>query len=169
MLPKDGRYGRFKDMNLKENFLEYPLVIKKVYNYVTISIPDLGISRKIPLPLTPQEQVSSSLFEKNSVFKMMFLKEIEEVYTEAERHLAQKKWKPAPSTIKNQLTPNIKSYSLPEFRKLISCHYNLSENTLRREIERGRIIAHKTEGGHRRIPHSEFVRYLETLTKAKDL
>ena len=152
-------------MNSKTDFLNYPLVIKRVYDYLTVSVPDLGIAAKIPLPkeISASNSVTEFLLEESGNFRKNLLKTIFDAYTEAEKHVQTKKWQPNPSSIKNQLKLREKDYSLPEFKKKICEHMNISENTLRREIHKGRIIAFITDGGHRRIPESEVSRYLELV------
>ncbi len=156
-------------MNSKTDFLNYPLVIKRVYDYVTVSVPDLGISAKVPLPreVGTSESVAEFLFEESGNFRKCLLKAIFDAYVEAEKHVQTKKWQPNPSSIRNQLKTQEKDYSLPEFKKKICEHMNVSENTLRREIQKGRIIAFITEGGHRRIPESEVSRYLELVKSSQ--
>lgn len=152
-------------MNSNTDFLNYPLVIKRVYDYLTVSVPDLGIAAKIPLPkeVGASDSVTEFLLEESGNFRKILLKAIFEAYTDAEKHVQTKKWQPNPSSIRNQLKTREKDYSLPEFKKKICEHMNISENTLRREIQKGRIIAYITDGGHRRIPESEVSRYLELV------
>ncbi len=156
-------------MNSNTDFLNYPLVVKKVYDYVTVSVPDLGIAAKFPLPkeAAASGSVTKFLLEESADFRNGLLKAIFEAYAEAEKHVQTKKWQPNPSSIKNQLKLREKDYSLPEFKKKICEHMNVSENTLRREIQKGRIIAYITEGGHRRIPESEVSRYLELVKSSQ--
>lgn len=156
-------------MNSNADFLNYPLVIKRVCNYLTVSVPDLGIAAKVPLPkeVFATDSVTEFLLEESGNFRKMLLKAIFEAYTDAEKHMQTKKWQPNPSSIRNQLKLQEKDYSLPEFRKKVCEHMNISENTLRREIQKGRIIAYITDGGHRRIPESEVSRYLELVKSSQ--
>lgn len=156
-------------MNSNADFLNYPLVIKRVYDYVTVSVPDLGISAKVPLPkaATASGTVTEFLWEESGTFRKSLLKAIFDAFMEAEKHVQTKKWQPNPSSIRNQLKTQEKDYSLPEFKKKICEHMNISENTLRREIQKGRIIAYITDGGHRRIPESEVSRYLELVKSSQ--
>ncbi len=156
-------------MNSNTDFLNYPLVIKRVYDYLTVSVPDLGIAAKVLLPkeVSATDSVTEFLLEESGDFRKMLLKAIFDAYAEAEKHMQTKKWQPNPSSIRNQLKLREKDYSLPEFAKKICEHMNISENTLRREIQKGRIIAYITEGGHRRIPESEVSRYLELVKSSQ--
>ena len=142
--------------NLTTSF-DYPIVFKHIHGYLTISIPDLGISEKIKFS---KKHFNSAVFNEN---KIEILVAFLEVLKLGENHLKTKKWIPEPSQIKSQLKKAEKDYSLPEFRVALSPYLNLSENTLRREIQRGRLICYTTEGGHRRIPHSELGRYIQDL------
>lgn len=164
-----GSFGRYSHMNSNTDFLNYPLVIKRVYDYVTVSVPDLGIAAKVPLPkeVSASASVTEFLLEESGNFRKLLLQAIFEAYAEAEKHMKTKKWQPYPSSIRNQLKTKEKDYSLPEFKKKIGEHMNISENTLRREIKKGRIIAYITEGGHRRIPESEVSRYLELVKSSQ--
>lgn len=164
-----GSFGRYSHMNSHTDFLNYPVVIKRVYDYVTVSVPDLGISAKVPLPkeISASAEVTEFLFLESGNFRKMLLKAIFDAYADAEKHMKTKKWQPNPSSIRNQLKAREKDYSLPEFKKKICEHMNISENTLRREIQKGRIIAYITAGGHRRIPESEVSRYLELVKSSQ--
>ncbi|MFN3454410.1 MAG: helix-turn-helix domain-containing protein [Pseudobdellovibrio sp.] len=140
--------------NLTTTF-DYPIVIKHIHGFLTISVPDLGISEKIPIDKNFHEEKK---LEQNKEHIWKFLSDIIKV---ADSHRKTKKWVPNPSQIKAQLKKAEKDYSLPEFQKALSSHISISENTIRREIQRGKIICYTTEGGHRRIPESELQRYLK--------
>jgi len=143
-------------MENKLTYFDYPIVLKHVHGFLTFSVPDLGISEKIPIN---QDFYKSSQIEKHKdkIWQMLV-----DVLQESEKHIVQKKWVPDASQIKTSIKKAEKDYSLPEFRKILSQHITVSENTLRRAIEKGQIICLKTDGGHRRIPESEVDRYLKT-------
>jgi len=143
-------------MENKLTYFDYPIVLKHVHGFLTFSVPDLGISEKFPIN---QDFYKSSQIEKHKdkIWQMLV-----DVLQESEKHIVQKKWVPDASQIKTSIKKAEKDYSLPEFRKILSQHITVSENTLRRAIEKGQIICLKTDGGHRRIPESEVDRYLKT-------
>lgn len=137
--------------------IDYPIVIKRVGVYLTISVPDLGISEKISLD--PNTHACDSL---------PFLNQFKSVISEAQKHIAQKSWQPKSSSIREVLHAPAGDLTLPEFCKLLKEKMKISENTIRREIERGTIISNFTSGGHRRIPVSEINRYLNSCSPARD-
>lgn len=143
----------------------YPIVLKYIHGFLTISVPDLGIDAKLPMPYD-FHQTQKLAQNKDVIWQLLC-----QVVEESKNHLAQKKWKPDASQIKTQLVSPEKDYSLPEFCRELAKYITISENTLRREISKGKIICYTTDGGHRRIPASEVQRYIknsknETLTPA---
>lgn len=152
-------------MENKVTTFDYPIILKHVHGFLTFSIPDLGISEKIPID---RNFYQATQIEKH---KEQIWQILVNVLQESEKHIIYKKWIPDASQIKASIRKPEKDYSLPEFRKILSQHITVSENTLRRAIEKGLIICLKTEGGHRRIPESEIDRYLKSVEKinTKDL
>lgn len=146
------------DLNI--NF-EYPLVIKALHGYLTISVPDLGLFEKI--------KISSDFYQNISKAenKLLLLELLTKTIQDTQKHVSEKKWKPEASSIKSQLKKTEKDFSLPEFQKELSKYVSVSENTLRREINKGHIICLSTTGGHRRIPESEIMRYVHYLNNKK--
>lgn len=151
------------------DFLNYPIVIKRIYDYITFSAPDLGIHEKLLIPerLLHSGFTSEVQIFADADFNHQWQETLQLVYLQIRKHLLHKKWKPDPSQVKSPLKKAEKDYSLPEFQKKLSEFISISENTIRREIQRGKIIAFITDGGHRRIPESEIQRYLAAIeTKA---
>jgi excisionase family DNA binding protein len=135
--------------------LEYPVVIKKVLGDIVISVPDLGHWDSLKLPDENSANSANDNFEEN------LLKKIKQVLVYIENHKLQKKWVPSPSTFRQSLQkPENEDFTLPEFVKALSPHMSVSENTIRREIKKGKLKCYVTEGGHRRIPFSELEFYL---------
>ncbi len=97
-------------------------------------------------------------------FKDALAEEIVHLWTKIETHRERKKWQPTPSTFKQSLQSGNEDYSLPDFVKKLNEHISVSENTIRREIQRGVIRCYQTEGGHRRIPVSEIASYLARIS-----
>lgn len=150
---------------MKNNITDftYPIIFKHVHGFLTVSVPDLGIDAKVQLP---RDFFKSGKLEQN---KETIWKIFAEVLGDSVSHLETKKWIPDASQIKTQLKTPEKDYSLPEFCRAVQKHITVSENTLRREISRGKIICYTTEGGHRRIPESEVQRYIKSSQNSAGL
>jgi len=142
---------------------DYPIIIKHVHGFLTVSVPDLGISEKI--------QITKSFYKKETLNqnKDKIWNLLVNVLNQSESHVQYKKWVPDASQIKSSLKKPAKDYSLPEFQKALSQYIKVSENTIRRAIEKGQIICLKTAGGHRRIPESEIERYLKMCEINKNI
>lgn len=139
--------------------LDYPVVIKRVMNDVIISVPDLG--HWDSLKIESENSANSATVEISDEWMKKLNEKIKQTWIYIENHKAQKKWVPSPSTFRQSLQkPENEDYTLPEFVKALSVHMSISENTVRREIKRGKIKCYITEGGHRRIPFSELEYYL---------
>lgn len=136
---------------IKFNF-DFPVVLKRIGPYVTLSVPDIGLSQKILLE-------SASLACDEDVF----LNALHALVSETKQHIETKKWIPKTSTIKEILKSQDADLTLPEFCERLNKHISISENTIRREIARGQIITSFTSGKHRRIPESEVTRYLNKI------
>lgn len=128
--------------------------MKRIGPYITLSVPDIGLSQKI-------------LLEPNThtCDEDVFLNALQTLTAETKQHIETKKWIPKTSTIKEILKSQDADLSLPEFCARLKKHLDISENTIRREIAKGQIISSFTSGGHRRIPESEITRYLNQIQK----
>lgn len=142
---------------------DYPIIIKHIHGFLTVSVPDLGIDAKIPVTADFYETEKLEQ-NKEKIWQLLC-----NVIRASTLHLETKKWVPDASQIKTQLKKPEKDYSLPEFCKVVSQYITVSENTLRREIKKGKIICYITDGGHRRIPESEVKRYLESSNLQNNL
>jgi excisionase family DNA binding protein len=144
--------------------LEYPIVLKKVMNELVISIPDMGhwTSLKMEgLNSSNSANAENGEFELTDEWCQKLLEKIKQSWVYIENHKQKKKWVPNPSTFRQSLQkPENEDYTLPDFVKALSQHMSVSENTIRREIKRGKIQCYITEGGHRRIPFAELELYL---------
>ncbi|AZZ36827.1 hypothetical protein CIK05_08500 [Bdellovibrio sp. qaytius] len=147
---------------MKNNITDftYPIIFKHIHGFLTVSVPDLGIDAKVALP---NDFFKSQKLEEN---KEIIWQIFTNVMKESVSHLETKKWIPNASQIKTQLKAAEKDYSLPEFCRAVQKHITVSENTLRREIAKGKIICYTTDGGHRRIPESELQRYIKSSQAA---
>lgn len=136
--------------------LEYPLVIKQVGEYITVSIPDHGVSLSEIVGFYPKFDTAfmtrlNSLIlkaEKRVIDRMKNLEAIEK-----------KEWRP-PSKIKESVSIDSKDlFSTREAAKILG----VSEATLKRWESSGKIKATKTLGGHRKFRPSEISEKLKTL------
>ena len=140
----------------------YPIIFKHIHGFLTVSVPDLGIDAKVAVP---NDFFQTKKLEEN---KEIIWQIFSQVMKDSVSHLETKKWIPNASQIKTQLKMAEKDYSLPEFCRAVQKHITVSENTLRREISKGKIICYTTEGGHRRIPESELQRYIKSSLNTAD-
>lgn len=154
----------------------YPVVIRKVGFKFFLSVPDLGFWKEIKLSdisdLKYEDKISaiSSNFKKVNFAEEIFdltpelqkniMTSLLEIWKEIDTHLKTKKWIPDPSQIKQSLQVAEQDFTLPDFTKKLNQYMTISENTVRREIQRGAIQCYLTDGGHRRIPYSELDRYV---------
>ena len=152
----------FRYMKKPSHVLEYPLVIRKVLDNMTVSLPDLSIWGTLPLPPKIKSE-NGYVTQFNDEYALKLGREILRTYVKATKHMNEKKWVPNASDIKAVVTKQDKPLTLPAFTKLICQVIPLSQDTVRRDIERGAIKCSKTSGGHRRIPGSEVGRYLAYL------
>lgn len=151
--------------------LEFPIVIKKIANELVLSVPDLGLFKSIKIPIEKmidESSKSSNSIDKNNYVEMTksfrneIVEQIEYLWLATENHREEKKWQPIPSSFKQSLIKGEDDYSLPDFVKKLNQYISISENTVRREIQRGVIRCYQTTGGHRRIPVSEVNTYIES-------
>lgn len=149
--------------------LEYPIVIKKVLGEVVISVPDLGHWTSLKIENEISAISSTSEIELSEEWCQKLMNKIKQTWVYIENHKKKKKWVPAPSTFRQSLQkPENEDFTLPEFVKALSPHMSVSENTIRREIKRGKLKCYVTEGGHRRIPFSELEFYLSQARANKE-
>lgn len=154
-------------MKKPSHILEYPLVVRKVLENMTVSIPDLGIWTTLPTP--PKIKTEKSYVTQfNDEYALLLGREILRTYKKATLHMHEKKWVPDASDIRAVVKKSEKDLTVPKFTKLINQVVTVSEDTVRRDLEKGVIKGLKTSGGHRRIPGSEvgaYLAYLEKKTK----
>lgn len=149
-------------MKKPSHVLEYPLVVRKVQNSLTVSVPDLSIWGTLELP--PKVKTEKGYVTQfNDEYALKLGREILRTYGRATRHMNEKKWVPNASDIKAVVMKQDKPLTVPSFTKLIGQVVPVSQDTVRRDVERGVIKCAKTTGGHRRIPGSEVGRYLAYL------
>ena len=154
-------------MKKPSHVLEYPLVVRKVLENMTVSVPDLGIWATLPTP--PKVKTEKGYVTQfNDEYALLLGREILRTYKKATLHMHEKKWVPDASDIRAVVKKAEKDLTVPKFTKLINQVVTVSEDTVRRDLEKGIIKGLKTSGGHRRIPGSEvgaYLAYLEKKTK----
>lgn len=149
----------FGGMRKPAHVLEYPLVVRKVLENMTVSVPDLSIWTTLPLP--PKVKTEKGYVTQfNDEYALHLGREILRTYSRAAKHMHEKKWVPNASDIKAVVMKQDKPLSVPAFTRLIAQVVNVSQDTVRRDIDAGIIKCKRTTGGHRRIPASEVGRYL---------
>ena len=153
-------------MKKPSSVLEYPIVVRKVLEFLTISSPDLSIFKSIPLP--PKKKINNRYVTSFSdEYALRLGKAIIDIWKDVDGHIQTKKWVPEASDIKHTVKKSEKALSLSEFTKLVNAHVKVSAVTIRRDIDKKLIKCFKTSGGHRRIPTSELALYLATLSDKK--
>ena len=142
-------------MKKSQDVFEYPIVLRKHLNYMSFSIPDLGIFATLDLP--PNNKFTPQYFLKMAT-------EIAKLWLKASLHLKEKKWTPLPSDIRHSIKKAERRALSPlQFAKLTG----VSEQTIRRDIDRGLIKAKRTSGGYRKIPETQVPMYLQFLDSGK--
>ena len=162
-----GVLGDFNHMKKPTSVLEYPIVIRKVLESITISSPDLSIWDTIP---TPPKVFKNNRYvtDMNDEFALKLGKAIIKVWRNVDRHIQEKKWAPEASEIKQSVKKAEKALSVVAFHKLVEDHVEISINTVRRDVDSGAVQSFKTRGKHRRVPASELLPYLDYLKNKKD-
>lgn len=166
----------FDMSKFNSSVFNYPVVIRKVGFKFFISVPDLGFWKEIKLSEKVDQKIDDKIsaissknnninsldeiFELSPELQKNIMSSLMEIWKEIDTHLKTKKWIPDPSQIKQSLQVAEGDFTLPDFTKRLQQYMTISENTVRREIQRGAIQCYQTEGGHRRIPFSELDRYV---------
>ncbi len=154
-------------MKKPSSVLEYPIVLRKVLEYMTISSPDLSIFKSLPLP---EKKLANNRYvtKFSNEYALSLGLALIEIWKECDSHIQTKKWAPAASDIKSSVKKSEKALTVPAFKKLVELTVQVSEDTIRRDVDDKRIKSYKTRGGHRRIPTSELGPYLELLKDKKN-
>lgn len=153
-------------MKKPSSILEYPIVVRKVLEFLTISSPDLSIFKSIPLP--EKKKINNRYVTSFSdEYALRLGRAVIEIWKQVDGHIQTKKWAPPASDIKSTVKKSEKALSVPAFKKLVAMTVDVSEDTIRRDVDDKRIKSYKTRGGHRRIPASELGPYLELLKDKK--
>lgn len=145
---------------------DYPLVIKRVQNFISISVPDLNITQIATLPHDFSEPAALALG-----------KSIIKAWVKSNQEIKRKTLNPSgphyptPSRIrKSILSPqdDAKEYlSVPEVAKLLKC----SQETVRRLADKNILKCQKTRGktGHRRFSEAHIQEFMNSMNTAAAL
>lgn len=137
---------------------EYPVVIRQHLNFITISVPDLGISlmEELPQNLTLTKDYVTQIGRK-----------VAEAWLKAQKVIKDKtvakKYLPLASMTKDALKKPEKDLTPSQFASLTG----ISTRTIIRDCAKGLIRAKRTSGGHYKIPLVQIVLYKEYLKRHK--
>ena len=137
----------------KKNVFDYPLIVKRHLQYLTFSIPDLGVSLVVPVN-TGQKLDAKFL---NTIAKNMGQAWIKGAMRLQNLERAQMPAPQASATKTTLSSSRPKTLTAPQVAKILQ----VSENTVRRMTEDGTLACEHTRGGHRRyspIVIEEFLR-----------
>lgn len=130
--------------------LYYPVVIKRSLDYVTISVPDIGITLVENIP-------NSNKLDKNYVTKIGM--KVAEAWVKTQEIMKKKESSrnplPEASLVRESLKIAEKPLTPTKFAKFVG----VSFMTIIRDCKKGIIKSERTSGGHYKIPHSEIPIY----------
>ena len=145
-------------MKQPTSVLEYPVVLRKHLTFMTISIPDLGITLVEELP--PQKKLNKDYVTKIGI-------KIAEAWVKAQKIMKDKsqakKYLPEASDIRGSLKKPEKALSPARFAELVG----VSKRTIIRDCQKRIIRARQTTGGHFKIPVAQVGLYQEYLKQHK--
>lgn len=134
--------------------LYYPVVIKRSMDYITISVPDLGIALVENIP-------DSNRLDKDYVTRIG--KKVAEAWVKSQEIMrkkgSHKNHLPEASLVRDSLKIAEKPLTPTKFSKYVG----VSFMTIIRDCKKGIIKSERTSGGHYKIPHSELSIYREYL------
>ncbi len=135
---------------------DYPIVIRKHLNFITISVPDLGISLIEEIP-------SNNLLNKNYVTKIGV--RVAEAWLKAQKIIKDKTdariYLPKASQTKASVQQATQNLSPTQFAKFVG----ISPRTITRDCAKGIIRASRTTGGHYKIPVAQLALYKQYLSQ----
>jgi excisionase family DNA binding protein len=130
--------------------LYYPVVIKRSLDYVTISVPDIGITLVENIP-------DSNKLDKDYVTRIG--NKVAEAWVKTQEIMKKKESKrnplPEASLVRDSLKVAERPLTPTKFAKYVGVSYR----TIIRDCEKGLIRSERTSGGHYKIPHSEIAIY----------
>jgi hypothetical protein len=137
---------------------QYPVVIRQHLNFITISVPDLGIS-------LIEEQPESNVLNKDYINRIGL--KVAEAWLKTQKIIKDKetakKYLPAASMTKASLQKSEKDLTPKKFSAIVG----ISTRTITRDCAKGIIRAKRTSGGHYKIPMAQVGLYREYLKRHK--
>lgn len=134
--------------------LYYPVVIKRNLDYITISVPDLGIALVENIPI-------NNKLDNDYVTRIG--KKVAEAWVNSQEIMKKKESRrnplPEASLVRDSLKVAEKPLTPTKFAKFVG----VSFMTIIRDCKKGIIKSDRTSGGHYKIPHSEVGIYKEYL------
>lgn len=137
-------------MKQPRSALYYPIVIKRNLDYITISVPDIGLTLIENIP-------DSNYLDKDYVTKIGT--KVAEAWIKTQEIMKKKEGArisiPKASLVRESLKIAEKPLTPTKFAKYVG----VSFMTIIRDCKKGIIKAERTSGGHYKIPHSEIAIY----------
>jgi excisionase family DNA binding protein len=130
--------------------LYYPVVIKRNLDYITISVPDIGLTLIENIP-------NSNKLDKDYVTRIG--NKVAEAWVKTQEIMKKKEARrnplPEASLVRESLKVAEKPLTPTKFAKYVG----VSFMTVIRDCKKGIIKSERTSGGHFKIPHSEIAIY----------
>jgi hypothetical protein len=137
---------------------QYPVVLRQHLNFITISVPDLGISLIEELP-------EKNVLTKDYVTRIGL--KVAEAWLKSQKIMRDKetarKYLPAASMTRESIQKPEKDLTPRKFASLVG----ISTRTITRDCTKGIIRAKRTSGGHYKIPIAQVGLYREYLKRHK--
>lgn len=138
--------------------LEYPVVLRKHLNFMTISVPDLNLTLVEELP---RDQ------KLNKDYVTRIATKIAQAWVKTQQILHDKSQARSPlpdaSDIRSSIKKKEKDLTPAQFGQLVG----ISKRTILRDCEKKLIQAKRTTGGHYKIPLSQLSLYQDYLKHHK--
>ena len=142
-------------MKQPRSALYYPIVIKRNLDYITISVPDVGLTLIENIP-------DSNKLDKDYVTRIG--NKVAEAWIKTQEIMKKKEDAritiPEASLVRESLKIAEKPLTPTKFAKYVG----VSFMTIIRDCKKGLIQAERTTGGHYKIPHSEIALYKKYLS-----
>lgn len=164
-----------RDSNHMKNNLDplsYIVAVFKDANFLRIVGADFNIQHGLSLPrkvkkVDPDQNQKIGL-DWSDEDALAIGRAVLKTFDGIEKHLEQRKWTPKRSALKDLFKEAEASLTLPAFTKRVSKYVPVSEDTVKRDINKGIIQAAKTSGGksgrgHYRIPETQVPTYVAYL------
>ncbi len=139
--------------------LYYPVVIKRSMDYITVSVPDLGITLVENIP-------DNNKLDKDYVTRIG--KKVAEAWVKSQEIMKKKESRRNPLPDASLVRESLKVAEKPLTPTKFAKYVGVSFMTIIRDCKKGIIKSERTSGGHFKIPHSElaiYKTYLKNHTK----